>query len=170
MIIRLTTKLGRKISVAPSMVLPADPNPFADWTAHLFYADRAQYIMITNTFSLYSMVMPGTGITTGSMFLHKVTNYMFDILHDDGLRFLFDRLISPAMVHISFSKTLNRSVTGSMNDLVHQAKAYLINDYISPLDVSFKLNDMPLSYIQYDSPREVFTKLKFEQGPSGEKL
>lgn len=170
MIIRITTKLGEKIGVTPSTVLPADANPFADWTAHLFFAHRTQYIMITNTLSLYSMVMPGTGITTGSMFLHKVTNFMFDILHDDGLRFLFDRLISPAMVHISFSKALNRSVTGSMNDLVHQAKAHLINDYVSPLDVSFKLNEMPLSSIKYESPREVFTRLKFEQGPSGEKL
>ncbi len=170
MIVRITSKLGTKIGVTPSMVIPADPNPFADWTAHLFYADRTQYIMITNTLSLYSMVMPGTGITTGSMFLHKVTNYMFEFLHDDGLRFLYERLISPAMVHVSFSKTLNRSITGSMNDLVHQAKAYIINDYISPLDVSFKLNDMPLSYIKYDSPRDVFTKLKFEQAPSGESV
>ncbi|NOZ21562.1 MAG: hypothetical protein GXP25_10795 [Planctomycetes bacterium] len=43
----------------------ANPNPFADWPAHLFAADRVQYILATNTPSLYSMAIHGRGITDG---------------------------------------------------------------------------------------------------------
>ncbi len=36
MILRITAKLGKKIGVSPPGSLPADPNPFADWSARLF--------------------------------------------------------------------------------------------------------------------------------------
>jgi uncharacterized protein DUF6933 len=45
--------LGKKIHLAPARWLPADANPFADWSAHLFTAERVQYLMLTNTASLY---------------------------------------------------------------------------------------------------------------------
>lgn len=163
MIIRITTRLGEKIHVKPEQSFPADANPFADWTAHLFFADRDQYIIITNTLSLYSMVMSGRGITNGSIFLEKAVACMFESLHADGFRFIFDRVVSPATAHISFSKTLNRSVTGSMNDLVHQAKYYLIDDQVPFVTLSSILNKVPMSYINNDSPRDVFMKLRFEQ-------
>ena len=54
MIVRVSAKLGKKIDLSPDRVLPAHPNPFADWSSHLFRADRTQYILITNTASLYS--------------------------------------------------------------------------------------------------------------------
>jgi Domain of unknown function (DUF6933) len=41
MIIRLSQKLAKKIKVTPTRVLSPDANPFADWSAHLFTADRA---------------------------------------------------------------------------------------------------------------------------------
>jgi len=46
MIIRLSGKLGKKLKVAPREVLPMDANPYADWSAHLFLADKKQYILI----------------------------------------------------------------------------------------------------------------------------
>jgi len=53
MIFRLSRKLATKIKTGPKICAPPDPNPFADWSAHLFTANRAQYIVITNTASLY---------------------------------------------------------------------------------------------------------------------
>jgi uncharacterized protein DUF6933 len=57
MIFRLTQKLASKIHVRLSRCLTPAENPFADWTGHLFTADRAQYIIVANTVSLYSVVM-----------------------------------------------------------------------------------------------------------------
>ena len=65
---------GKKIHLNPEKSLPADDNPFADGSTHLFSADRTQYILISNTASLYSMVMFGKGITDGGQFLDRITN------------------------------------------------------------------------------------------------
>ena len=106
MIVRVSAKLGKKIHVSPAKSLSADPNPFADWSTHLFTADRAQYILITNTASLYSMVMYGRGITDDGEFLSRITTYMREFMCDDGLKFLFQRLVAPSATSFVFSKAL----------------------------------------------------------------
>ncbi len=160
MIVRVSGKLGKKIHVSPAKSQPVAPNPFADWSAHLFTADRAQYILVTNTPSLYSMVMCGRGITDDSEFLSRITSYMREFTRDDGHAFLFERLIAPSTARVAFSNALNRAVTGSMNDLVFQAKFHLIEQEMSPYDTSFLLNGVPMSYLKYDNPRTAFLKLK----------
>lgn len=160
MIVRVSAKLGKKIHVSPAKSLPADPSPFADWSTHLFTADRVQYILITNTPSLYSMVMYGRGITDDSQFLGRIANHMGEFISDDGHTFLFQRLIAPSAACVAFSKPLNRAVTGSMNDLVFQAKVHLIEQEMSPWDTSFLLNEVPMSYLKYANPREAFLRLK----------
>jgi len=167
MIVRVSGKMGKKIHVSPAKSLPADPNPFADWSAHLFTADRVQYILITNTASLYSMVMYGRGITDDSQFLGRITNTMGEFISDDGHTFLFQRLIAPSTACVAFSKPLNRSVTGSMNDLVFQAKVLLIEEEMSPWETSLRLNEVPLSSLKYANPREAFLRLKPSQDPGG---
>ena len=69
MILRVTAKLGKKIKHIPSEALPLDADPFADWSAHLFTAERRQYILLANTTSLYTVVMPGRGITSVDTFV-----------------------------------------------------------------------------------------------------
>ena len=63
MIIRLSEKLNKKIKAGTLDSVPLNENPYADWSAHLFTADRTQYIILSNTKSLYSCVMFGKGIT-----------------------------------------------------------------------------------------------------------
>ena len=159
MVIRISAKLGKKIDLRPDRVLPADPNPFSDWSAHLFTADRTQYILISNTASLYSMVMFGRGITDDCRFLDRVTGYMGEFLRADDHGFIFERLIMPRLGRVSFSKALNRSVIGSMNDLVFQAQIDLIEGAMSPFDVSFRLNEVPMSYLEHVTPRASFQHL-----------
>jgi len=43
MIFRLSQKLNKKIKAGPLKAVPLDDNPYADWSCHLFTADRAQY-------------------------------------------------------------------------------------------------------------------------------
>lgn len=164
MILRLSTKLARKLHVAPSKVLPQDENPFADWSAHLFYADRTQYILVTNTASLYSAVMYGKGITTDSDLILQTLTLLGEVMSDDGFRFMFERLVAPSSSHVALSKALNRAVTGSMNEFVYQAKGYLIEDEMSPYDTSFRLNQIPMGQLKYALPKETFA----QQTPRGE--
>ncbi len=64
---------------------------------------------------------------------------------DDGQSFAYQRLIAPATGTVGFAKALNRSVSGSMNELVKFAKHWLMEDDISPHDLGFKLNEILLS-------------------------
>ena len=159
MIVRISAKLGKKIGLSPDRVLPADPSPFADWSAHLFTAERTQYILISNTASLYSMVMFGRGITDDCRFLDRMTSYMREFLRADRHGFIFERLIMPRLDRVNFSKALNRSVIGSMNDLVLQAQLHLIEGAMPPVDVSFRLNEVPMSYLEHFTPRASFQHL-----------
>ena len=63
MILRLSQKLNTKIEAGSLTNMPLDENQYADWSCHLFTADRTQYIIMSNTPSLYSCVMFGKGIT-----------------------------------------------------------------------------------------------------------
>lgn len=118
MILRLTARLASKLGVTATESSPPDQNPFADWSAHLFTAGRRQYILITNTRTLYSVVMPAKGMISPGAFLTAMRNCLAEYLAYDELGCASDRLILPAMDTIRFSKALNRSVTGSMNDLI----------------------------------------------------
>ena len=64
------------------------------------------------------MVMFGRGIIHDGQFLDRITSYMGEFIRDNGYGFIYERLIVPSMGNVTFSKALNRSVTGSMNDLV----------------------------------------------------
>lgn len=159
MILRLSQKLATKLKVASKVCSPLDPNPFADWSAHLFTADRAQYILITNTAALYSVITYGRGVTDDGQFLDAALTAMREYMVLDGTEFIFRRFVVPSGREVCFSKALNRSVTGSMNDLVSCAKFQLVQREMSPFETASSLNEMPMSALGYKNPREAFKGL-----------
>ena len=162
MIFRLSTKLAAKLKVTPSQALPLDPNPFADWSANLFTAGRTQFVIVTNTASLYSAVLPGRGIASDRQFVESVLGSLRLFLEVDGLELIFHRFMAPASNEILFSKAWNRSVTGSMNDLVFQAKFWLTEGELSHNEIATRLNDTPLSMLEYRNPRKAFQEMVAE--------
>ena len=154
MIFRLSQKLAKKIKVSTGICAPPDPNPFADWSAHLFTAERTQFVILTNTASLYSTVMYGRGISTDDRFLQRALSSIREFMVYDGQGFIYRRLIAPAAERVTFSKALSRSVIGSVNDLVYHAKMWLTVGDLSPFDTSFRLNEIPMSSLSYRNPRD----------------
>ena len=169
MIFRLSQKLNSKIKAGKLTDMPLDENPYADWSCHLFTADRTQYIIMSNTTSLYSCVMYGKGITDDSRFIERALSTIREFMQDDGQQFAYEKFIAPASGTVSFSKALNRSVTGSMNELVMAAQMYLAEDDMSPHEVGFKLNGILLSTLKnaegrkYAEPRDAFKRLMGDQ-------
>ena len=162
MIIRLGNTLARKIKKTDLPSLPADPDPMADWSARLFSADRVQYILISNTASLYSLVIGGKGVTNENTLLHEMTDSMREVMEKDGFRSIYEKRVAPHTTRFRFGKALNRSVTGSMNEFVFQAKCHLVEDGLSPSDVSFRLNETLMSYLKYRNPRQAFKLMSQE--------
>lgn len=103
--------------------------------------------------------MYGKGITSDSQFIIRALCSIRELMEDDGLAIVYHRNIVPATGAVKFAKPLNRSVIGSMNDLVLQASDWLIEGDHSPHDVGFKLNEIPFSPLKYANPREAFKKL-----------
>ena len=164
MIFRLSQKLKAKIKAGALRALPLDENPLADWSAHLFVAGRAHYLLVSNTTSLYSTVMYGRGVTTDGHFIERALAGIREFMEADGQAFAYRRLIVPATASVRFAKALDRSVTGSMNDLIRHATYWLAGGDQSPFDVGFRLNDIPMSALAsggspYGKPREAFRAL-----------
>ncbi len=159
MIFRLSQKLNSKIKAGTLTAMPLDENPYADWSCHLFTADRTQYVILSNTKSLYSCVVYGKGITNDSVFIDRALSTIREFMESDGQAFVYQKFIAPASGTVSFSKALNRSVTGSMNDMIYHAKMWLIEEELSPFDVGFKLNEIPMSALDYAHSKEAFKKL-----------
>src|ERR1700733_5384844 len=84
MIFRLSQKLNAKIKVGTLPTLPPDDNPLTDWSAHLFLVDRAQYILLSNTKSLYSTVMFGKGMTNDGDFIERALSSIREFMEADG--------------------------------------------------------------------------------------
>jgi hypothetical protein len=169
MIFRLTLKLAKKIGIAPLPAIPYDDsrNPILDWNAHIFTVQRTQYIILTNTVSLYSMVLPGRGITNDNNFIREALSCIEEFMIIDGNKVMYEKFIEPESKIIYYSKIIDRRVLGSMNDLIFQAKVYLSEGQKSPFDVSFMLNKTPMSYLNYSNPKVEFRKLYFtEDGDS----
>jgi hypothetical protein len=173
MIFRLSQKLSTKIKAGTLSPLPSHANSFADWSAHIFTADRAQYILLTNTKSLYSTVMHGKGITSDNIFIQRALGSIREFMEDDGQEFTYRRLIAPASASVRFAKAIDRSVTGCMNDLVYHATMYLIEEQMPPHDVGFRLNGILFSSLArpgssgYARPREAFKALMSDTEPDG---
>lgn len=162
---RLSQKLATKIKAGTLKALPLHENPLADWSAHLFVADRTQYILLTNTKSLYSTVCYAKGITNDGTFIDRALGSIREFMEDDGQAFAYQGLIAPATASIRFAKGFSRSVTGSMNDMIGHAAMWMIERELSPHDVGFKLNNIPFSCLTgadgkgYGRPRKVFQSL-----------
>jgi hypothetical protein len=164
MIFRLSQKLNAKIKGGSLDTVPLEGNPFADWSAHLFLAGRAQYILLSNTTSLYSVVMFGKGITFDGQFIERALSSIRECMEADGLEFVYHRFIIPATGSVRFAKALDRSVTGSINDLTKHATYYLAEGELAPFEVGVRLNEIPMSALASDGspygiPRKVFKGL-----------
>ena len=145
--------------------LSLDENPLADWSAHVFVADRKQYVLLSNTKSLLSAVIPGEGITNDTIFSERALSSIRELLQAEEHEIAFERFIQPATASIRFAKALDRRVTGSMNDLINHATAWLAEEELPAGEIGAGLNDTLLSMLArsksfpYGKPREAFKEL-----------
>ncbi|NLY02695.1 MAG: hypothetical protein GXY83_42115 [Rhodopirellula sp.] len=161
----MSERLRTQIKAGPLSASGLDEEPYADWSARVFTADREKYILLSHTRSLYSVVMFGHDITRDDVFIRHALDSLREFMTDDGLGLIYMNFIAPASASVRFCKALNRSITGSMNELETVARHYLDSGDWAPFDVGFKLNETLLSAIGtretegYATPREAFTRL-----------
>ena len=161
MIFRLSQKLAKKIKVGKLTEMPLSANQFADWSSNVFNVGRTQYIILSNTKSLYSCLMLAKGVMNETVFVERASTAIHDFLRHDGQSLDLQDITEDTT---SFAKALSRSVIGSTNDLMFGAKL-LLADGIDCHEVAIRLNETPLKVLTnangraYANPREAFGQL-----------
>jgi hypothetical protein len=164
MIFRLSQKMTTKIKAGKLAEVPLNANLYADWSCHLFSAGRTQYIILMNTASCYSCLLPGKGITSAAALLSHAKGAIGGFVADDGRQVIFNKYIAPSFSAVQLAKPLNRSVIASMNDHVQAAKM-LLADGVTLNEIGYQLNETTLSALvgpeskKYAFPKEVFASL-----------
>lgn len=162
MILRFSSKLSKKLGFTPQESMLLCDNPYLDWSGHLFRANRIQHIILTNTPTLYSLLFLGLGITSQAAYEEKVRNELLAYLRYDWNESIFSRFIAPNWERVSYSKALNQSVVGSVNDLVFNAKFCIEEQGMSLWETAGFLNNMPMSYVQEAFPNIAFKEQEFK--------
>jgi hypothetical protein len=137
----------------------ADEILLREWYANQFYAGHMKYIITTNAKTLYSVISAGRGITNTGLYFKKI----FD---DIKSQMDFDEVVTEqnmkcydAPEQIIISSTTSRSILGSMNDLIYQAKCML--PLIEIRDCARRLNETPMEIFGWKNPKEVMKKAQW---------
>jgi len=164
MIFRITQKLNTILKAGDLASQPQIEDPFADWSANFFIVDRRRYIVVSNTTTLYTVLLEGKGITNGRKFAEQFKTTLQTFMREDGLEAAYQERIEPSFQSATFAKSLNRKVTGSLCELVQYARFILSDGNDTPYTLGFRLNDLIYSAIgskpgDYARPKVVFTAL-----------
>jgi hypothetical protein len=168
MVIHVTGKLSKKLHIPglPQGHIPAGPH--LRWYANIFVANRTHYILTTNAASLFSVVMYGRGITDRSAYLNGLLSVLGEHLNGHGLRLIFERCILAHAGGYAFCATEDRSVLGSMNDMVRFCKSSAADRSLCPWELTELINGTPFSAIGYRQPGDAFVRMPVGDGRESE--
>ncbi len=121
--------------------------------------DDLSYVLATNTASLYSVLIPWVESMDLESFQSTLFRSLGQNLTLDGFGSIYTAHIEPMEKSTVIAKSLNRSVIGSMIDLVRLADYTLVEEMRSLRETSNKLNETPFGILGYDHPRERFAAL-----------
>lgn len=167
MVIHFTKKLAKKLHTPELDQGDVPAGDHLRWYANLFTARRVQYILTTNAASLLSVVMYGRGITDDSDYIMRLVSDLRDLFDDLNMQLVFKRVILPTTGQIILAKATNRSVLGSMNDMVHHCKFRLDMEDVSPWKLSQEINSTPYSALKYRYPKKAFASMPLDNGNEG---
>ena len=121
MVFRLTKKASEQTHISVTNESQSQ-NRYCDWFVDLFVGkDRKKYFLITNSFSLFSIVISAKGIRGEEVFSKNVLNQLRIYFEKTGHSDLFSQFIQPFENEIIFTKTNSRSVLKSMEGLRERA-------------------------------------------------
>ena len=86
-----------------------------------------------------AIIRPGRGRDGERQFVTVFLQSLQVFLAADQLHLAYQQWIEPTTHQILFSKSLDRSVTGSMNDLVFQARLLLAESELPLIEISSKI-------------------------------
>lgn len=134
--------------------------PHLCWYANLFRANRQQYILTTDAATLYTVVFYGRGIKDGATYGRAFKEALEQQLLSDAMGGAYQGLIGPCIENLTFVKTANRSILGSMNDIVRMITRHLEerNPHTDLVQLGAYVNETPFKVLRWKYPREAFVE------------
>ena len=133
-----------------------------NWHANLLLIERRKCVIFTNDATLYSLFVPRLikpdFQKLSSIFISNLAaNFTYE-----GLDKYIDEVLEDYQNNVSFGKSSNRSVLGSMNDIVNMINTYLYQhgglENVNCLKLNQELNRIPLKAIKYNYAIECLQK------------
>jgi hypothetical protein len=151
-IIRCTTRLLNELGTETTSVLERLPSLY-DWHANLLWLNHKKYVLFTNDQTLYSILMHWRKTPQPVNFVERFRLSLFNSLMNEGLAMAQVEYMLSEHMQVTITKTNNRSVLGSMNDLAFQVKSMIyMNGGLANTDlseISRQVNRIPMGAIKY---------------------
>ena len=152
MLFRLTKSLRTELGVNDRDLAADEPasDGWFEWYGNLFFLQRRKCLLFSHARTLFSFVVPGVRrrdlVSFGAMFRHHLELN----LRAEGFRATeCTYLLREAGV--SYGKTLDRAILGSMNDHVRTCKFYFTfrggDDALDFKEINRELNAAPMGFI-----------------------
>jgi hypothetical protein len=165
MLLRLTKRLNDSVRGGTLDTVPLHENPSLDWSAHVFPVNHERYILLSNTQSLLSWLLPSQGITNGAHLRDIALAGIRHCMEANGCEFVAQTVLPADAESVRFAKSLNRSVLGSMNELTQLAELLIEEGKLTGPEIAERLNNTLLSALAasgsggYGCPKEAFREL-----------
>ena len=151
-LIRCTQKLLKELRVKPSVEGPKS-GYIGDWHANLLRVERRKCVLFTQSDTLYSIFVFGLKRADFDRLDEIFRQSLFRRLRIEGFSQIQIEKALDEYETIHFAKTNNRSVLGSMNDLVFQMEGHIISaGGIANLGLDAlndRLNRIPMGALDY---------------------
>jgi hypothetical protein len=156
--LQLTKNLSDKLKRALIDVESLPHSDIDDFHCNLLKFGRYNCILLTNNKTLYSFFLFGLIADNFKHFEEVVREIVFKLLIENGLaQSQFEKILE-SMETFNYSKTSNRNVIASMNDMKKQIESYLeMGDDIYAINK--KLNKTLYKTIGYKYPTELFREM-----------
>lgn len=159
MIIRLSNDMQKKVGLRLSEAAAPSSDFLQDWTLHLFLCRGRQFIIITNSISLFSTVLAGKGIQSGKTLVRELFPVLVQVHEAMGLGSASAKLKGVDANQVTFSKVGNRALTGSMNDIILYARSIMEEEPVSLEDIAQTIDQNILRFTNYRPAVEVHRSL-----------
>ncbi len=156
-ILRCTAKLRKEMGVSDSDLVAREDDGFlGSWYANLLRIDRRKYLLVTNALTLYSFIVPSVRRSDLRDMSTMFALVLLENLKAEGIGDTDREAIRSECAQVLLSRTVSKSVLGSMNDLAYQIDvAVRIAGGLAacdPVVLTRQLNRTPMGAIGYAYP------------------
>ena len=151
MIIQATKKLQDFLGIKAMDVLH-EVDRVTAWHGNLFMLGRRKCLLLTHDASLYSVFVYGITKKDIPDLFAIVQSRLTELMRRDDFTLSQIGQMRESFEEISYAKTSDRSVMGSMNDMVHMLRFYDMTE--DELSLSARINHTPYKVGTYAYPAE----------------